>query len=172
VKRFCGLALVVSALVALVPGRPALAGSGPDGPPAERVESEGAWRRYALPASLVGAGLGLATAGIFFHVAQSRVAEFNALTDNDMKICGVGKVGFGGPRCQMLYDGSESASRWRNIGLGAAGAFAIAAVVLKLTEPAAQEVAGARERAGRRGVPFALACAPGFGLSGSCSFSF
>jgi hypothetical protein len=120
------------------------------------------WRRFAFPATLVLGGVGLA-AGVGFKLRQqNRTDAFNSSVD---PTCAEQKVGYGGPSCAALRDQGESARLWSNVGLGVAAASALAAVVLKLTEPAESHVAFEAR-------PQRLACAPGFGLSASCALTF
>jgi hypothetical protein len=122
-----------------------------------------AWRRYAVPTALVASGLSLATGVGFFVVKQNRIDAFNAHMNPR---CSIALIGTGGPECDALNDDAESARLWQNIGFGAAGAFAVAALILKLTAPAPSA------EASHAAAPMRLACAPGLGLNASCGLTF
>jgi hypothetical protein len=145
---------------------PARADSAPAAasPPVVISQPASAWRRYAVPLALTGAALGLVGGVGFKVVSNHRTDEFNAHNDRG---CRAGAPDAGGPGCADLLEGSESASRWANVGFAAAGAFAITALVLKLTEPDAVTATTAQASAAPR-----LACAPGLWLSGSCRLTF
>jgi hypothetical protein len=138
----------------------------PAAPVAPAVVADRPWQRVAIPLALLAAGAGLVT-GVGFDVAyHRRTSTFN---DHMNPKCNSGVSGNGGPICDDLYANVTSASRWSNVGFGAAAAFALTALVIKLTEPAPGH-AMAGEHAAAPSPR--LACAPGLGLNASCIVTF
>ncbi len=125
------------------------------------------WRRYAFPAAVAAAGVGLA-AGIVWQLSSQGAAEdFN---DLKTRSCSSLQPNRGGGDCAALYDKANSRSQLSRVSLGLAGAFAITAVVLKLTEPDAAPSPTTPVPA--RKDTFALECAPGLGWQASCRLTF
>jgi hypothetical protein len=133
-------------------------------PVVQAAAPEPAWRRFAVPSALVASGLGLATGVVFFNVKESRTKDFNAHMN---PVCSEARIDNGGPDCRALLDGIKSARTRQNIGFGAAGAFAVTALILKLTAPASTSA-----DASHAAAPMRLACAPGLGLNASCALTF
>jgi hypothetical protein len=126
-------------------------------PPSIAASPTPSWRSYAFPAALVGTGASVASAITFKLLMDKRNDDFNSF---GAPSCTVHAPGRGGSECAKLYDKAESAERWLKISAASAGAFAVAALVFKLTEPESGESAPR------------LACAPGLGAHASCRLTF
>ncbi|HEY0706219.1 MAG TPA: hypothetical protein VGG33_05445 [Polyangia bacterium] len=127
-------------------------------PPTLSAGTTSTWRSYAFPAALAATGASVASAITFKLVLDKRTDQFNQSVDPR---CQINAADSGGPKCARLQDQADSASRWLKISAASAGAFAVAALVFKLTEPSSRESDAPR-----------IACAPGLGASATCRLTF
>jgi hypothetical protein len=154
------------------------------GPPAPTPAPPSAgddWRRAAFPAALALAGVGLAGGIGFMFRANERTNAFNEHSNVGAgptnERCAVARVDNGGPECDAMLSQVHSAQRWSKVGFAMAGTFAVAALVLKLTESELESAQGSKSAEGSvkgKEVAFLrrLVCVPGLGASASCAFTF